>query len=309
MAGRVVARVHRRRGLEWPTVALAAAIYAGWLTLTFWHRSLPIWLWLPALVWLVAWHSSLQHEVIHGHPTRWRRVNDAIGYPPLSLWVPYAAYRSSHLSHHRDERLTDPLDDPESFYWMHEHWNRLGAVGKALVRAQSCLAGRLLIGPAWNAIRFWRAEWATVRTDADRRRIWLLHLPGVVAVGLWVVVLCRIESMLYLFGVVYPATALLMLRSFPEHRAASGVAERTAIVEHAPVLGLLFLFNNLHAAHHDRPGLPWYRLPRYYRAERERLLRRNAGLVYRGYADVARRFLFRPHDRPLHPLGRAPVRA
>ncbi len=72
------------------------------------------------------------------------------------------------------------------------------------------------------------------------------------------------------------------------------------MVEGAPILGLLFLNNNLHAAHHDHPGVAWHRLPAFYQRNRERLLRDNGGLVYAGYSDVFRRFLFRPHDRYRH---------
>ena len=97
-----------------------------------------------------------------------------------------------------------------------------------------------------------------------------------------------------------------MIRSFAEHRAANGVFERTAIVENAPFFGLLFLYNNLHAAHHEEPMMPWYEIPNWYRANRERLIRENNGLVYNGYWDVARRFFWVSHDRPQHPSDRAP---
>ena len=298
--------VRRRRRIEWPTVALAGVIYCGWIAVTLWHAALPVWIWVPALVWLVAWHSSLQHEVIHGHPTRWRMLNDLIGYPPLSLWLPFATYRAAHLSHHRDERLTDPLDDPESFYWTPQQWAGLSGVGRFLVQAQASLVGRLVVGPGWLVCRFLDREFHAIsRGDRQRTRGWLLHAPGALAVAIWVIWVCAIDPLLYLLAVVYPATSLLLLRSFAEHRAASGVFERTAIVEKTRVLGLLFLFNNLHAAHHDRPGLPWYRLPSYYRTQRARLVLKNGGLLYGGYRDVACRFLLRPYDRPLHPLGRA----
>ena len=79
--------------------------------------------------------------------------------------------------------------------------------------------------------------------------------------------------------------SLALLRSFAEHRAASDVFERTAIVENAPILGLLYLYNNLHAAHHERPTLPWYQIPAWYRENRERLIKANGGLVYDGYLD------------------------
>jgi fatty acid desaturase len=105
---------------------------------------------------------------------------------------------------------------------------------------------------------------------------------------------------------VVPGTAILLIRSFGEHRARPGARERTAIVERSWILGPLFLFNNLHSVHHDEPTMPWYEYNKRYRARREEFVRENGGLVYRGYFDVARRYLFRPHDAPAHPMGRIP---
>ena len=109
------------------------------------------------------------------------------------------------------------------------------------------------------------------------------------------------SPLFYVFGIVYPGTAVLLLRSFAEHRAEQDVFERTAIVENSWFFGPLFLFNNLHAAHHERPLIPWYELPAWYRANRGRLLAANGGLVYDGYGEVVRRFLFTPHDVNVHP--------
>ena len=104
------------------------------------------------------------------------------------------------------------------------------------------------------------------------------------------------------------ATRILLIRSFAEHSARADVRERTAIVEDSWLLGPLFLFNNLHSLHHEEPLLPWYRYHARYRLTRDRLLAENGGLVYSTYFDVARRYLFRMHDQPQHPLGRAPSR-
>lgn len=89
-----------------------------------------------------------------------------------------------------------------------------------------------------------------------------------------------------------------------EHRAAEGVGERTAIVENAPVLGFLFLHSNLHAPHHECPLVRWYALPRLYRAVRDRLVATKRELICDGDGDVARRFLFVPHEIALHPASR-----
>jgi fatty acid desaturase len=132
------------RGLEWPTALLAFAIYGLWFTTTFFYRDLPWWVLTPLGAWIIAWQLNLQHETIHGHPTRNRRVNEMIGRWPLSLWLPYSIYRSTHLAHHRDENLTDPLDDPESYYWADGQWCALGPFGRAVVAAQSTLLGRMI---------------------------------------------------------------------------------------------------------------------------------------------------------------------
>jgi fatty acid desaturase len=294
-------------GVEWPTFALIAVIYGGWLALTWWHAALPAWVVYPCLTWLVAWHSSLQHEVLHGHPTRSRRINDAIGFPPLPLWLPYGIYRVSHLRHHDDARLTDPMDDPESRYWLPEQWDRLSRGGRLLFMVQNTFCGRLLLGPAWIIGRFFYFQGrALAHRHPGAWRVWGPHLAGVAAVLAWVCGVCGISPWAYLGLVVYPAMALMLIRSFAEHRAAEGVRERIAIVENAPVLGLLFLYNNLHLVHHAWPELPWWRIPRAYRAHRDQLIAANGGLVYNGYLDVARRFWLTPHDNIMHPLGGAP---
>ena len=77
------------------------------------------------------------------------------------------------------------------------------------------------------------------------------------------------------------------------------------MVERAPVLGLLFLNNNLHAAHHTWPQAPWFELGRRYAMHREHLLEVNGGLIYDGYGEVLRLFLLRAHDR----IGHAPALA
>ncbi|HZS82192.1 MAG TPA: fatty acid desaturase [Stellaceae bacterium] len=295
-----------RKAIEWPTVALAAAIYAAWAALTLLHQRLPASIVAALGAWLVAWHSSLQHEIIHGHPTRWRRVNDALGRPPLALWLSFDHYRATHLQHHRDDDLTDPLADPESRYLTAAAWARLRPWARALIGAQTTLLGRLLLGPACCVFQMVRAEArAILAGDGARARLWARHTAAVALVLLWVVGVCGIDPWFYLFAIVYPATSLMLLRSFAEHRAAAAVRQRTAIVENAAILGLLFLFNNLHAAHHERPALPWYALPRWYRRNRARLLRENGGLVYDGYRDIARRFLLKPHDAPVHPIAAA----
>jgi len=296
--------------VEWPTVALIVSIYGSFLGLTYFHEAVPLWLWLPLAAWTSAWWGSAQHEILHGHPTRLRGLNTALATPPLWLWLPFECYRRSHFTHHHDERLTDPLDDPESRYWTPDGWQELGAVGRLLVRLQANLLGRLVLGPIWSPGRFWREEISRIRAgDRLHRRIWAWHALWVALLLTWVLIVCRVPLWQYFLGFVYLGTSLSLVRSFAEHKARDHVEQRTAIVENSPIFGLLFLHNNLHVVHHRWPTLPWYRIPRAYAENRDAVLRDNGGLLYRGYRDVFRRFLLQSHDAPVHPLGRAPMRA
>ncbi len=266
--------IERNAAVEWPTVALIAAIYLSWFLLVAFHDTLPLWLWLPLAAWTSAWWGSAQHEILHGHPTRSRPLNTALATPPFWLWLPFERYRHLHLTHHRDERLTDPLDDPESRYWTPDGWRELGPFGQKMVRWQSRLLGRLVIGPFWSVAMFWRAEIAALRNGTPgRAAIWGWHAVWVallltVALGVFGIPLWQ-----YLLGFAYLGTSLAMVRSFAEHRAHDEVERRTAIVENAPVFGLLFLHNNLHVVHHKWPTVAWYRIPALYRRHREALLK------------------------------------
>ncbi len=287
---------------EWPTLAVAATVYGGWLAVTWWHGALPGWL-LPILGgWLVAWHSSLQHELIHDHPGGRRAVAAVLGYPPLALWLPFQIYRQTHRTHHNDGRLTDPYDDPESFFFPAEEWARLHPARRALHWVNHTLPGRLVAGPAIAVAAFLAREVRLRR----HRRAWLGHLPGVVAVLGWTVGVCHMSAGEYLLCFVYPGTSLMLLRSYYEHRWAEAPEARTAIVESRGLLALLFLNNNLHAAHHLDPTMPWYRLPAFYRANRTTILARNQGFLVPGYVALLRRFAWRPNYLPAHPTVTGP---
>ena len=289
---------------EWPTLALLAFVYAAWTALIL--TPLPGWAAAPLLAVLLAQHASLQHELLHGHPFADARLNGWLGFPPLGLTVPYARFRDTHIAHHRDERLTDPYDDPESNFVDPERWARFARLRRAALRANNTLLGRMALGPAIGMATFWREEArAVARGDRRLAGVWAAHLAGAAAV-LWLA--CGVGAVplwAYLAG-AYGAMSLLKLRTFLEHRADADPARRTAIVEDRGPLALLFLNNNFHAVHHAHPKLAWWRLPAAYRARRDAWLTRNGGYRYRSYAEVARRHLVRAKDPVPHPLGRAP---
>lgn len=287
----------RGRALEWPTLLLICAVYAG-LGLIVWHHAvLPWWIVLAAGSYLAALHVSLQHEALHGHPTSSRFVNELLVFPTPHFWMPYRRYRDTHLTHHNDEHLTDPVRDPESYYLLPEHWAALPGIKRMLFLINHTLAGRMLIGPAVSIARFWSADLRDVAGgNAEKARDWLLFALSAAITLFYVGWVCGMPVWQYVLLVAYPGISLSLVRSYCEHQAAPDVSERTIIVEASPFWALLFLNNNLHVAHHARPGLAWYKLPAFYRAERERLVAPEKAYRMAGYGEIFRRFFLRAKE-------------
>jgi fatty acid desaturase len=279
-----------------PTWSAAVLAYGGWIALTLGYHAIPWWVMVPLAGSVMALYGSLQHETIHGHPTRWQGVNEALAWAPLWLWLPYPIYRDEHRRHHDDEILTEPLVDPESKYAAAADWKHFGRLRRAALYVNTTLLGRLTIGPALSISDFLRRELrAVIAGEGNRRRVWALHALALVPVLAWLKI-CAIPFWAYVLLFVYPGLSLTLLRSFAEHIASAEPTSRTVTVAAGPFFSLLFLNNNLHALHHARPELPWYALPGFAR----RLPR--PALRYGGYGDLAWRFLLRPVHAPVHPL-------
>jgi fatty acid desaturase len=288
--------------IEWPTMLVALAIWASWISLVVFHASIPWPLLIVGFAIVTGWYMSLQHEVIHGHPTPWHAVNVALAGLPLYLWLPFTKYRDDHLVHHEVE-LTIPGVDPESFYVTPEHWQQAGSVRRALIRANRTWVGRMLIGPSLGVPAYVWSSWRRALHDTAERRIWMRHLVAVTAIGVVVFGLAGVPVWVYLIGSTYFGTSVTYTRSFAEHVGAVDPDRRTAVVRSNPVIGLLFLWNNLHITHHALPGAAWYRLPALTtEIDAEQVARAN-GTYFRGYADVIRRFGVRPFCQPVHPLA------
>lgn len=295
---RAARRVHTP---EWPTLALLLACYVIWAIGTTWLSAL----WLPLGVvtttLMIALHSSLTHEALHGHPFRNEGVNEALVFPCLGLLVPYRRFRDLHLAHHVDSILTDPYDDPETNYLDPAVWHRLPRGMQWLLMANNTLAGRLLIGPTVSMVAMIRGDWKAVR-QGDRAVVqaWLLHVPAVVLVLVWVF-WAQMPVWAYLLS-AYAGFSILKIRTFLEHRAHERASGRTVVIEDRGPLALLFLNNNLHVVHHMHPKVAWYDLPALFRANREKYLTRNDGYYYRSYGEIFARHFLRAKDPVPHPL-------
>ena len=292
---------HRNRAVEWGTLALFMACVGVWAAAVF---GMPVWslpLAMLVLTLALVLHSSLSHEVLHGHPFASRRLSEALVIVSPGLCVPYLRFRDTHLAHHRDARLTDPYDDPESNYLDPQVWTHLPGWGRTILRVNNTLAGRILLGPALSQVAFMRCDWRAIRGGAHGVLLgWLIHIPGV-ALVLALVWVSPMPVWAYL-GACYAALSILKIRTFLEHQAHEAARGRTVIVEDRGLLAFLFLNNNLHVVHHMHPRVPWYRLPALYRANAARYRDCNRGYVYRSYGQVFARHLFRAKDPVAHPL-------
>lgn len=288
--------------IDWPTLTLAFAVYIAFFLLTWNHAALPWWILFPAGAVVVAVQGSLQHEAVHGYPTRWAQANLLIAGWPLWLWLPYQNYEMTHLKHHLDEDLTDPFEDPESNYLTPEIWARMSPLHRAVRTAMGTLAGRVVLGPVYFAAMTWIGLGrALYRLDMTALRPWAWHLIAMSAVLYWVIGICGMPLWLYVLCFAYPGTSLTLVRSFAEHRAAPEAKARTAIIEAGPFWSLVFLHNNLHAMHHAEPGLAWYRRPVRYRELKEQLLAENGHYFIRGYGALAADYLLKPKEPLFHP--------
>lgn len=282
----------RKRATEWPTIAVIAAVYLVLGLLTWNHESLPWWLILPLGAYCAGLHSSLQHEVLHGHPTRNRLLNEALIFVTPALWLPFRRYKETHLTHHHDLNLTDPVKDPESYYMLPDHWAELPGLKRTLYQMNHTLAGRMVMGPAISIIQFWSADLADVlRGDKEKAWAWAQFALAGALTLIWVIAICGMPFWQYYLLIAYPGVSLALVRSYCEHQAAEAIDHRTIIVDASPFWALLFLNNNLHVLHHEKPTIAWYKLPALYRVERQRLLEKNNG--YRmTYWEIFRRFAF-----------------
>lgn len=280
---------------------MLAACYGGWVLAVFGLSA--VWLPLAMLGATVtaALHSSLQHEALHGHPTRHRWLNEVLVFPTLSLMIPYGRFRDSHLAHHTDETLTDPYDDPETNYLDPVVWARLPGWVQSVLRVNNTLLGRILLGPLVSQVVFMRADWRAIQEgDKNVLRSWLVHLPAL-ALVLSLVRASPMPLWAYLIA-AYCANGLLKIRTYLEHRAHSQPSGRTVIIEDRGPLALLFLNNNLHVVHHRHPGVAWYHLPKLYRTQRDAFRAMNDDYCYENYGRIFARHLLRAKDPVPHPL-------
>ncbi|ACD20057.1 fatty acid desaturase [Paraburkholderia phytofirmans] len=289
---------------QWPTWVLIVTIYGGWFGVATHARVLGLPFTTLLLAVLGTWYMSLQHELLHGHPTRSPFVNAVFGFAPLAVWFPYGIYRDSHLQHHDDPHLTHSERDPESYFVSALVWRRTGWAIRALLTFRNTFIGRLLVGPAFSI--------AATSVDALRKiksgdwqdvPLWLAHLAAVAGLAVWMQLACGIPAWVFIVGAGYGALSLSSIRSFQEHREAQAHEHRSVINEAAWFWRLLFLNNNYHLVHHDLPHVPWFALRAVYERSRQQYIERSGGFLVTGYGEWLMSYAFATVVHPVANVG------
>jgi fatty acid desaturase len=292
---------------ELPTWLLIVAVYASWFGVAVNANRIGLPLACVLLTLATTWFLSLQHELLHGHPTRLPWLNALLGAAPLGIWLPYRIYRRSHLEHHAAD-LTHPDGDPESYFLYAGDWHAAGPLVRRLYAARNTLTGRVLLQPAFaiasigaDAVgRVRHGNWEDVPT-------WIAHLLALGVLLVWLDTSCGMPAWLVLAGVGYPALSLAAIRSFHEHRVDPPFGARSVINDAGWAWRLLFLNNNYHLVHHDLPAVPWFALAWVYRRRAGDYLARTDGFLVRGYREWIFRYALRAVAPVAHPVYHAPA--
>ena len=293
---------------EWPTWLLIVAVYGSWFFVATHARLLGLPLATALLALAGAWYLSLQHELLHGHPTRSSTFNALLGFAPLAVWFPFGIYRDSHLAHHNDLHLTHPGLDPESWFVDAGTWQESGPFVRALLVARNTFFGRLALGPACSIVATLAAALRKL-ADGDVRDLptWIAHGVAVVALASWLAHRYGLPPLaLMLAG--YGALSVSAVRSFHEHRVADDAAHRSVINEAGWFWRLLFLNNNYHLVHHDLPSVPWFALRGIYEASRGQYIERSGGFLVKGFSEWMKLYSFTQVAHPVPKYSSAHVR-
>ena len=296
--------------VEWPTLALIVITYLIWIFILFDPFALHPMVWIISSALTVTFFMSITHEVLHNHPTRSEFVNSLLILFPIAWSLPYERFRDTHLAHHETGELTDPFDDPESWYVPESGWTAFGKFKQTVLHFNNTIAGRMLIGPAIGLGRFYLHEAKLLFSANPQRRyiaaVWLKHIL-LVAILVAAVSQFGTAPLWQWLAAVYLGHSVLLIRTFLEHQASPDHGERTVIIEKSCPLAFLFLYNSYHFIHHDHPGVPWYRLPRMYHEHGAAFIERNGAYVYRSYGQILRKYFFKAKDPVAHPFLRREV--
>lgn len=238
-----------------PTVLLALAVVAGWLTTAGLALAgvIPLWL-AAALATPLAYVAfTPMHDATHGSVARAKWINAVVGRVcGLLLFAPYSAFRWAHLTHHKHTNHTE--NDPDM-------WSASGPVWSHPLRwlTQD-------IGYYFHYLRVWRKRPVKERVETVVTFLALTALAGVIAgsgYGLELVALWLIPARL---GI---AILAFLFDYVPHHpHAVTAKEDRFEATRNVGYdwLNVFYLYQNWHLSHHLMPGVPFYRYQAAWRA-------------------------------------------
>jgi fatty acid desaturase len=283
---------------EWPTWLAILSVYLLWWFILANFESIPM---APVFLTIVlGFHGSVQHELLHGHPSDNQTLNDCLAYPPLALWYPYPIYKRSHLKHHENENLTIPGVDPESYFLSEGKWNNLSKWRQQLAIVNMTVLGRLLLAPLLHFLGLKKQMVKSLKEPASKEAlIWIFHEFFALLILLLVGLFFEVNVLTYIVC-AYFAQSLTLLRSFYEHRVTSEPSHRSIIMKASAPMRILYLNNNYHAIHHQHPEMSWYRLGKEYKSNQANYEEKNDAFVEQGYFKWFVKYAFKPVAHPKH---------
>lgn len=284
---------------ELPTWIAIVSVYLLWWLILKYFFIIPL---SPLiLIIILTFHGSVQHELIHGHPTNRQGFNDLLAYPPLALWSPYLVYKISHLKHHEDINLTIPDVDPESYFISKDKWSLLSKSRQKLALFNMTLFGRLFLGPLWYFINLKKELLMSFKKPISKNFVvWFSHEIFVIILLFCIWSFFDIHFLIY-FSCSYIAHSLTMLRSFFEHRPSSNPNHRSVLMQTIWPLRILYLNNSFHFVHHINPNMSWHLIPSEYKLNQEKYNQSNGNFIEKGYLKWFKEYLFKPVAKPNHP--------
>lgn len=235
----------------------AALIVAGWVTIAAAVHWIATMVAIVVLGLMYAHLVELQHECVHDHSFRSRRLNRIYGVAcGLFMLSSYSHYRHEHLRHHAS------LGRPGSREFFDRRSARLDG-GWRLVRAAFDL-GRYAdvardVGRSLAAWPIPPLRGAELRRVQEEYRIFAALLIAAVVctalTGTWLFVLA------WLVPAVAISEPLHFAIELPEHfglatQSDPDVRTNTRTIDASRLARWFTNGNNLHAAHHFNPGVP-----------------------------------------------------
>lgn len=269
-------------------VELAVCVLTVALTLTHFHWYTV----LPAMVVLATRQHAqfiLFHDAVHYNVAKDRRLNDlltnlVVGVPQL---VPVQLYRRLHLAHHA--RLGSDADPERLLLYRDQPWQYHPLGLFALTR--QLLGDLLLLNNVRTLVHFQRelsdpASKLALPPTKTWPEFWAIVALWLGAYVAWLALDTATAlrfALLWFVPLLTMTQAIQKVRSFAEHGPMPG--PDLTYSWRPGLFGRLTLWPyhiNYHREHHDRPRVPWYRLPATFPDAARRPARTLGRLLWNG---------------------------